>query len=481
MGGIGSTTGTLNLNAGGSEGDNAQYIVGNSGAYNSFSNAGSVNLGSSNDYNEFIVRNGSEFDMANGKDFTIGSDNNTVTVTGVVSTGSGDSDNTFDVLDGGFFQIGDFNIGSNSTGNTLNIDGTDSVFQTRETINVASGGELSTTVSNGGLATVANFSATNNNLVMTINDGGTLNAYNTLANITSGQTIDLTRVVSSVNTTTGSFGTATTLDGGTLRTVDYDYSGNNLTFTSGTHEASGALSNTPDIEANMTVDLTSGGSFADTTTLRRSTTAPAISPRPAPARSPSPTTTATRATPPAMPAPSKYPELLTSATARWSSMVEPSRLMTPLPLKPSPTTSCSVQTAESSTPETSTVRITRPPWPVISPAVTPLTLLNGANGIILSGNNSYTGGTSFNHFLYGDSNSLQGDFTNNTWDAGLLEFDQDFDGTFSGDLSGDITLRKRGAGTNTYSGGTTVSAGILTGNTTSLQGDITNNAALSFD
>ncbi len=54
-------------------------------------------------------------------------------------------------------------------------------------------------------------------------------------------------------------------------------------------------------------------------------------------------------------------------------------------------------------------------------------------------------------------------------------------------LSGTGSLTKTGAGTltlsgtNTYSGGTTVSAGTLQGNTTSLQGDITDNAQVVFD
>jgi len=59
--------------------------------------------------------------------------------------------------------------------------------------------------------------------------------------------------------------------------------------------------------------------------------------------------------------------------------------------------------------------------------------------------------------------------------------------TFSGGISGAGGLVKAGTGTfvltgaSTYTGGTTISGGTLQGNTTSLQGNILNNAALAFD
>jgi autotransporter-associated beta strand protein len=59
--------------------------------------------------------------------------------------------------------------------------------------------------------------------------------------------------------------------------------------------------------------------------------------------------------------------------------------------------------------------------------------------------------------------------------------------SFSGAISGAGSLTKSGAGTltltgaNSYTNGTTVSGGVLSGNTTGLQGNITNNAAVVFD
>ncbi|WP_043588586.1 autotransporter-associated beta strand repeat-containing protein [Geminisphaera colitermitum] len=108
----------------------------------------------------------------------------------------------------------------------------------------------------------------------------------------------------------------------------------------------------------------------------------------------------------------------------------------------------------------------------------------GSGILTLSGANTYSGGTTVDDgTLVGTTTSLQGDILNNA----AVTFDQADAGTYAGIMTGTGSLTKEGEGTvtlsgaNTYSGGTTVSAGILVGTTTSLQGDIVNNAAVTFN
>jgi autotransporter-associated beta strand protein len=110
-------------------------------------------------------------------------------------------------------------------------------------------------------------------------------------------------------------------------------------------------------------------------------------------------------------------------------------------------------------------------------------LLIGRGNVTLTGANSYTGGTTvLGGTLTGTTTSLQGNIINN----GAVVFAQSTDGTYAGSLSGTGGLTKSGAGNltltgfNTYGGGTTVSGGTLTGTTSSLQGNILNNAAVVF-
>jgi autotransporter-associated beta strand protein len=108
-----------------------------------------------------------------------------------------------------------------------------------------------------------------------------------------------------------------------------------------------------------------------------------------------------------------------------------------------------------------------------------------AGTLIFSGVNNYTGGTTINAgVVQGNSWSLKGDIKNH----GAVVFDQDVgDGTFTGNISGTGSLTKIGmwkltmTGANSYTGGTVVNAGLLEGDTDSLQGHILNNTAVIFD
>ena len=108
----------------------------------------------------------------------------------------------------------------------------------------------------------------------------------------------------------------------------------------------------------------------------------------------------------------------------------------------------------------------------------------GAGVLTFSGANTYSGGTTISAgTLQGTTTSLVGDIVNNS----ALIFNQSITGSYSGSISGTGTLTKLGTGTanlrgnNSYTGGTTVTAGTLQGTTSSLQGAITNNSALVFD
>jgi fibronectin-binding autotransporter adhesin len=112
--------------------------------------------------------------------------------------------------------------------------------------------------------------------------------------------------------------------------------------------------------------------------------------------------------------------------------------------------------------------------------------------LILTGLNRYTGGTTISAGTLqlgngGESGSIIGDVAN----SGSLVFEHSNDLTFNGIVSGSGALEQAGkgtlklTGTNTYTGNTTVSQGVLQigngGTTGSVVGDVTDNATLVFN
>ena len=88
----------------------------------------------------------------------------------------------------------------------------------------------------------------------------------------------------------------------------------------------------------------------------------------------------------------------------------------------------------------------------------------GVGTLVLGASNTYTGGTNVNAgILQGTTSSLQGNIVNNA----AVVFNQSTTGTYSGDMSGIGALTKNGSGSvtlsgsNNYSGATTINAGTL--------------------
>ncbi|MBU3556970.1 autotransporter outer membrane beta-barrel domain-containing protein [Polynucleobacter sp. Ross1-W9] len=132
---------------------------------------------------------------------------------------------------------------------------------------------------------------------------------------------------------------------------------------------------------------------------------------------------------------------------------------------------------------------------------------SGAGTLVLSGANTYTGGTALNAGAIAVANnaalgtgaltmaggtSLQANssvsLANNVALSGASTINTNGNNLgLSGNMTGSGGFTKTGAGTltlsgtNAYSGGTTVSAGTLAGNTSSIQGNVINNAIVNFN
>jgi len=116
----------------------------------------------------------------------------------------------------------------------------------------------------------------------------------------------------------------------------------------------------------------------------------------------------------------------------------------------------------------------------------------GTGTTILSGVNTYTGGTTISAgTLQIGNGGTTGSITGNVIDNGTLAFDRSDALIFAGVISGTGSVTQIGTGTtilsanNTYTGGTTVSTGTLQigngGTTGSITGNVIDNGTLAFD
>ena len=116
----------------------------------------------------------------------------------------------------------------------------------------------------------------------------------------------------------------------------------------------------------------------------------------------------------------------------------------------------------------------------------------GSGTTTLTGNNSYTGGTTINAgTLQLGTGGTTGSILGNVADNGTLAFNRSDVVTFPGVVSGTGLLTQAGSGTtiltaaNTYTGGTTISAGTLQlgngGTSGSVTGNVADNGTLAFD
>lgn len=262
-----------------------EYIIGNTVAFDT--DMGDVEY-LLRDYTQLTIQNGSTVDNNGVLMSYFNGNNSTITVTGADSqlllktsgdrTGLvfnvGKTGNTVQILDGGYIQAGGIYMwGSKTNSGQIDITGSGSTFETLFNPNMSANSSLTVDIGTGGIWNAKGFGTTGD-ITLNLNSGGTLQVSSSFSvsnidtfNFNSGSTLialssvsDLGTISSgqTVNISSGSLGTATTLDGGALTTGDFDMT--NLTFNSGTLNAAGTLTNYTSA-AWQTLNLNSGGAW----------------------------------------------------------------------------------------------------------------------------------------------------------------------------------------------------------------------------
>jgi len=284
------------MNVIGTSGDYAQYVIGNTAGYthtftNAFIDVGNLSGGNSTtpNYIQLLIQNGgtaaftqSYTSLGNVAPFT------TTTVTGsgsqlllnssatqefVFFANGGVGDRVLEVLAGGFADLRELET---QVAGTLTIDGSGSTVYVEDTLVFSNTPTLDVSLTGGGLWNLSSLGTDAAAINVTIDGsssmrvrgaldlgrfnslslatGGTLQVDGALTNGTvSSGTIDLT--------SGGSIGSGVTLNGGDISAAAF--SAANLTFTSGTLTATGAVTDLNTLGAGASVIL-DGGSWAPT-------------------------------------------------------------------------------------------------------------------------------------------------------------------------------------------------------------------------
>jgi hypothetical protein len=295
----------LTMDAGGTSGDPAVYLIGSAAGY-SYDAAGTVTLGSfSSSHNQLTLENAGRMTIADGFNFDIRGDDSRLVIDGtlvganrsrldlsltegtftnrvVIQQNTGSS---VEIRNGGVLAGEAFVATSSATNASLTVDGfagsstNPSVVFVSSDLVVATGSSLTVTVSNGGLLE-ADRLLNIGTLNLSVGNGSrlSLNAGQDFSVVTSftmdaGATLDLTGANSNLGaiatgrTVTLSGGGASlsgaTLDGGLLEVATFDAA--NLAITSGTLQLSGgtlSMGSGGPLSLNATTSLTGYGTVS---------------------------------------------------------------------------------------------------------------------------------------------------------------------------------------------------------------------------